>query len=106
MSDKRTNTPEVLWPALRQYRHNTGGDEFLTAFDYDDTLKAFSKKDAEIKLTLEANKIHRETIKELRILLDMTVSQLEMIDSRLPAPIGTNYLSELIKEVRAKLKVK
>ena len=46
MSDEQ-KTPEILWPALRQYRHNTDNspdlfnpkDGFVCAFDYDETLK-------------------------------------------------------------------
>mgnify|MGYP006315846765 CR=1 FL=1 len=40
------STPEILWPALRQYRHNSDNspslldpeEGFVAAFDYDNTL--------------------------------------------------------------------
>ena len=33
-----SKTPEILIPALRQYRHNYGGDEMVAAFDYDEVV--------------------------------------------------------------------
>jgi hypothetical protein len=38
-------TPESLIPALRQYRHNHEcyGNDFVTGFDHDLTVKAFSE---------------------------------------------------------------
>jgi len=45
--EKTGETPEILWPALRQYRHNSDNSPslidpeqgFVCAFDYDETLK-------------------------------------------------------------------
>ena len=43
---RHIKTPELLWPALRQYRHNTDNSPninhpengFVTGFDYDETV--------------------------------------------------------------------
>jgi len=32
-------TPEYLYPAVRQYRHNDGSDGFVFGFDHDETIK-------------------------------------------------------------------
>ena len=53
-------TPELLWPALRQYRHNTDNSPninhpengFVTGFDYDETVvvvKRLERQLAEIR---------------------------------------------------------
>jgi hypothetical protein len=34
---KLMETPEILWPMLRQYRHNYGSEEFIAGFDYTET---------------------------------------------------------------------
>lgn len=38
-SMSNTETPKILWPALRQYRHNNGSDDFVAAFDYEKTVE-------------------------------------------------------------------
>ena len=41
-------TPEVLYPALRQFQHNDYSG-FVTGFDYDETVKIFSLMEDTIK---------------------------------------------------------
>lgn len=36
---KKVSTPEILVPALRQYRHNTGGDDLVIGYDYEETTR-------------------------------------------------------------------
>lgn len=51
-----SQTPEILWPALRQYRHNNDNSPslshpeggFVAAFDYDETLKVVTAMQEEI----------------------------------------------------------
>jgi hypothetical protein len=33
------STPKILQKAARQYRHNAGSDEFVVAFDFEETKK-------------------------------------------------------------------
>jgi hypothetical protein len=52
MSDKgRVNieTPEILWPAIRQYRHNTGSEDLLAGFDWALTCEVVRKQQATIE---------------------------------------------------------
>jgi len=47
-------TPEILYPASRQYRHNNS-DEFVHGFDHDETVKIVNRL---------LNKIKRMTDKQ------------------------------------------
>ena len=35
----KTKVPEILWPAQRQYRHNSGDDALVFGFDQYETVK-------------------------------------------------------------------
>ena len=48
-------TPEKLWPALRQYRHNNS-DGLVMGFDCEDTIKEFKLMQAEIDKFKKENK--------------------------------------------------
>jgi len=48
----KTKVPEILWPAQRQYRHNSGDDELVFGFDQDETVKvvtSLQKRIAELE---------------------------------------------------------
>ena len=45
MSDAKT--PEILWPAARQYRHNFGSEELIAGFDYDVVCNIVTELEAE-----------------------------------------------------------
>ena len=51
-------TPEILWPALRQYRHNTDNppdkfsyESYVNAFDHQETCKIVGVIQAELEQT-------------------------------------------------------
>ena len=49
--------PEILWPAQRQHRHNSGGNELIPAFDYEITIEivgSLCKQHAEVRAELAA----------------------------------------------------
>ena len=48
MKEQDIITPDSLLPAIRQYRHNTGGG-FVIGLDHAVTMEVFGAKDAEIK---------------------------------------------------------
>jgi len=56
-------TPKILWPALRQYRHNNDNSPSLTdpeqgfvaAFDYDEVIKIVEQQAEEIAALRERN---------------------------------------------------
>ena len=43
MVDKAIKTPEILWPALRQYQHNDCSGSLL-GLDYNETLKILKEE--------------------------------------------------------------
>jgi len=53
---------ELLVEALRQYRHNTGGDELVVGYEYDATRRLFTRLQAE-----NAALQHRLTITDQRV---------------------------------------
>lgn len=42
--------PEILHKAQRQYRHNFGSEELISAFDFEETIKVVSDLEVEIKM--------------------------------------------------------
>ena len=56
-----SKTPEILWPALRQYRHNTDNSPslvspehgFVCGFDYDEVITVVEALQAENKALRE-----------------------------------------------------
>lgn len=59
---RHIKTPELLWPALRQYRHNTDNSPninhpengFVTGFDYDETVVVVKRLERQLADLLEA----------------------------------------------------
>lgn len=59
-----SETPEILWPAMRQYRHNTDNspyyfkpkEGFVAAFDYDEVVKVVTGLQTRVA-ELEADKL-------------------------------------------------
>lgn len=80
------STPEILWPALRQYRHNNDNSPslsypdagFVSAFDYDETVKVVTAMQEEIA-DLEAD-----------------VAALKAERDRVQAPVLLGYVNERI----------
>jgi len=48
--EQTIKTPKILWPALRQHKHNTGGDELIPAFDYTETCAIVTTLQARIAM--------------------------------------------------------
>ena len=59
---RHIKTPELLWPALRQYRHNTDNSPninhpengFVTGFDYDETVVVVKRLEQQLAELREA----------------------------------------------------
>ena len=59
---RHIKTPELLWPALRQYRHNTDNSPninhpencFVTGFDYDETVVVIKRLEQQLAELREA----------------------------------------------------
>ena len=59
---RHIKTPELLWPALRQYRHNTDNSPninhpengFVTGFDYDETVVVVKRLEQQLTELREA----------------------------------------------------
>ena len=54
-----SKTPEILWGATRQYKHNDGSDGFVLAFEQGETIKIVSQLESSIA-TLEREKAELE----------------------------------------------
>jgi hypothetical protein len=48
-----SKTPEILWGASRQHRHNFESEEFIPAFDYEETIKIVQHLQATISKQAE-----------------------------------------------------
>ena len=49
-----SKTPEILWSATRQYKHNNGDEDFVIAFEQEETIKIVERlQDRIAKLELE-----------------------------------------------------
>ena len=80
-------TPEILHIALRQYRHNSGGNTLFAGFDYEETVK--------IVTALEA------VVQEQRELLDRLIHLVDDLENT--RPIDSMYMSEVLIKSRAHL---
>jgi DNA repair ATPase RecN len=85
MSEGKGKTAKCLIPALRQYRHNHGGDELIAGFDYDETHKV-------VRQLQERNLELEEICDELGAALDQAAK-------------GLNNTAAKIKKLERQLRV-
>ena len=64
----KTKVPEILWPAQRQYRHNSGDDALVFGFDQYETVKvvtSLQKRITELEAERRRAMVHLEEMKRL-----------------------------------------
>lgn len=68
---RHIKTPELLWPALRQYRHNTDNSPninhpengFVTGFDYDETVVVVKRLEQQLAALRELLSLIRDDLR-------------------------------------------
>ena len=73
---RHIKTPELLWPALRQYRHNTDNSPninhpengFVTGFDYDETVVVVKRLEQQLA---ELREVTRELANDVEAYADV-----------------------------------
>ena len=96
------STPEILWPALRQYRHNTDNSPdylnpalgFVNAFDYEEVVKVVTAMQEEIAALREHLTSHIKQIGGLERIINMQAARVAALEkvAKLVLFYGTGHM--------------
>ena len=70
MSKAELKTPEILWGAQRQHRHNYGSEELIPAFDFDETVKIVTALQERLKQAEERVRELEGLVKKYKLAVD------------------------------------